>query len=297
MAGNKLKFFNKYINIEFLDEEKNPLASITCPKFGRKPDIEINAEINAADAFAAMHITIRSLYLSTIGSEIKRARVTAGFQDGDKATFYGSVTEMYQSEPGPDAATIMQITEGTVEDWLSKPVTVSVDPGGSLEDALKALSNAVGLDSPQIQGDAAGMKLPAGFSFNGEAREAVQKLKSYCPKAVIIIQENKICATDADNPLPSKIVALDFLSAPPQFIGGDKGVYATITAPWNPAVKIGSAVTFPSKFYESSGMVRKTADKSTVAVDGISLHFSTVKNINKMVVRGAVNSGEEKKNG
>ena len=53
-------------------------------------------------------------------------------------------------------------------------------------------------------------------------------------------------------------------------------------------VTAGSIVSFPTEFYSSTGLVRSAADNTKIEVNFISLHFSTVKNINKMVVRGTV---------
>lgn len=288
-------FWNKFIDLELKDDAGAGVthAKIQCPKFGQKPDIEINAELTAADTLAALNVTVRSLYIDELGKNIKKAIVKAGYRDGEKTEWEGSVSEFYTSEPGPDKATVIQCNMGHIADWTRQGADVSVDAGGSLEDAVKALSNSLGLDDPKIQGDAGSQKLDAGFQFNGEAREAVQKLKRFFPETAILIQEKRLVVfkTKDDTGDGAAPIEIDVLTSPPQLLGGKDGTSAVVTAPWNPKVVCGSVVSFPSKFYQSTGLVRSAQPDTKMRVNFISVHFSTVKNINKMVLRGVVLQG------
>ncbi|MBQ3837052.1 MAG: hypothetical protein II814_07970 [Treponema sp.] len=288
-------FWNKFVDLELKDKAGAgvTLAKIQCPKFGQKPDIEINAELTAADALAALNITVRSLYIDELGKNVAKVRVNAGYKDGETAEWEGSVSEFYTSEPGPDKGTVIQCNMGHIADWTRQGVDVSVDAGGSLEDAVKALSNVLGLDEPLIQGGAGSQKLDAGFQFNGEAREAAQKLKRFFPETMILIQEKRLVVfkTKDDTGEGVSPVEIDVLTSPPQLLGGKDGTSAVVTAPWNPKVKPGSVVTFPSKYYQSAGIVRSAQDDTKMRVYFVSVHFSTVKNINKMVLRGVVLQG------
>lgn len=282
-------FWNKYIDLELYTKTKVPIASISCPKFGQKPDIELNAEITAADTLAAFNVTARSLYLKGgVGEEVAEVWVKAGYRGGASSEFVGSVSELYQSEPGPDSAIVIQTNQGNIETWTAKGVSVSVDKGGSLSDAVKSISNALRLDEPKIDKKSGSQKLAAGFSANCGAREAVQKLRRFFPETSILISGSRLVVQPAVKGDEGAPIELKYLSAPPQLLGGKNGTSAVITAPWNPQVKAGSIVSFPTEFYSSTGLVRSAADNTKIEVNFISLHFSTVKNINKMVVRGTV---------
>lgn len=286
-------FWNKFIDLEFKDKAKVTLAKIQCPKFGQKPDIEINAEVTAADTLAALNVTVRSLYIDELGENVATVRVNAGYRNGPTADWDGSVSEFYTSEPGPDKGTVIQCNMGSVSDWTDKGASVSVDAGGSLADALKSLSSSLGLDEPLIQGDSGSQKLDAGFQFNGEAREAVQKLKRFFPETTILIQGNRLVVfkTKDDKGEGAAPIELGILTSPPQLLGGRDGTSAVVTAPWNPGVKCGSVVAIPSRYYQSTGLVRSAQAETKIRVHFMSIHFSTVKNINKMVLRGVVLNG------
>lgn len=283
--------WNKIVNLYFLDDNGIVQQSVLCPQFGRKPEIEINAELAAGDALNALHITVKSLYIAEIGRDYPKIRIEAGYY-GRLSTLEAQVVNIWQSEPGPDSKTNIVCHMGNVQTWLTGIVSGSVEPGGSLSDAMNVMSNALGLETPQVSSNVADLKTDAGISFSGTAREALQKIKKNFPSVIVTSKGGLLCAYSASEPASASTYNIDFISAPIQYTTGGQSVamYYTLTAPWIPDIRCGDIVRFPSKYYEPAGvaLARNAPIKASGVVDFISLHFATVGTINKMVLSGHI---------
>ena len=283
-----MKLFNKIINLEFLDDKGNTVASIKCPKKGRKPSIEINGQFTNVDTLETMNIKVKNLVLDGVGSDFPTVRVTAGYDDST-TTFDCQVFSMYQDSPGPESVTTIQCVVGKLDSFLTKSVSGRVEEGGSLEDALKLVSNALGFDAPAIDPAAAKMKTETQLCFDGMAREALKKIKAAFPLAVISVSDNRLKVFSIDEPPTEAVNRIQYMSAPVQLSGGkDNPVDAVVTAPWVPSLRCGSVVEFPTKFYGGKGGVSNIKEWLKMEPYSIQIQFMTSGTANKMVVRGTV---------
>lgn len=286
--------WNRIINIEFLNKDGTVKYKITTPPHGRKPDIETNYEQVSTTSVHAMHLTIRNFYLYNIPDygKITRINVEWGYE-GRSNKFGASVQEMYQTEPGPDSSTVIIFFPGNVLNWIDKTVSGVVDKNSSFENAVNFVTNTLGIDAPIIQNDLKSVALVNKIEFNCTGREALQKLQTFFPDYIFLIDGDCIKVFSEKGEYEgAKIHTINYMSAPVQLTGGS-GVAVTCTTLFNPAIKCGDIVEIPSQMYESTTIVRSTYKYIRFKPYRISVHFSTVKNVNKMVLEGTSIGGRD----
>lgn len=282
--------FDKKIDIHFLDDDGEDKAAIICPEKGRKPTIEIVGQYLAGDCVAHMNVTIKNFYLDAVGKAYPKIKISAGYGK-KKKDFVCYIFSIFQESPGPEGSTVIQCTPKNLNNWLTATVNAHVDAGGSLKEAVSAISDAVeGFDDPLIDDGAADMKSETQLDFNGLAREELRKVQKAFPDAVISVNGNQIVCWSKNKPKSKTRRSIDFMSAPPQITGGgSNAVMAVITAPWDPDLKCGDLVEFPARFYAGrSGNVTKEAETMTMIPYSVQFQFSTTGNANKMVLTGTI---------
>lgn len=288
--GLKNLRYNKLIDVHFLDDNGKDMKAIICPENGQKPSIEIVGQYVTGDSIPRLSVTIKNFYLDAVGKEYPKIKISAGYGK-QKKDFVCSIFSIYQESPGPEGSTIIQCAPGELNQWLKATVNAHVDAGGSLKDAVTAISDAVeGLDSPQIDDGVANMKSETQIDFNGVAHEELRKVRKAFPDAIISVTGNRIVCWSRKDPAPKTKRKVDFMSAPPQLTGGGKNATAAvITAPWDPDMRCGDLVEFPTKYYGGrSGNVTKESETMTIVAYSVQFQFSTTGNANKMVVSGTV---------
>lgn len=284
-----LKLFNKIIHLEFLDVNGNVVTAIKCPKRGRKPSIEITGQFVENGCTPAINIRVKNLYIEEIGDDFPAVRVTAGYDDST-STFDCSVFNMYQEAPGPESVVVIQATlGGELDKFLNNTVSGLVQAGGSLEDAIKLVSDALDFNAPSIDKKAAKLKTETQLCLDGTAREALKKIKAAFPSIVTTIADNKIKVYSLDDPSQNAVARIDYMSAPVQLTGGKGNVtFAVVTGPWVPSLRCGEPVEFPTKFYAGKTGVSSSSAMSVMTPQSIQFQFSTTGTANKMVVEGTV---------
>lgn len=282
--------FDKRIDIHFIDEMGDDKFVIICPEKGRKPTIEIVGQYTLGDCVESMNINIKNFYLDAIGKAFPKIRVAAGY-GAQKKEFECSVFSIYQESPGPEGSTVIQCTPVNQETWNKATVNAHIDAGGSLKDAITAISDAFdGFSAPLIDDSVADLKSETQLDFNGLAREELRKVEKAFPDVMVSVVGSQIVCWDRKKPKPKENRKIDFMSAPPQITGGgDNASLAVITAPWDPDLKCGELVEFPARYYGGrSGNVTKEAETMTIVSYSVQFQFSTTGNANKMVVTGTV---------
>lgn len=265
---------------------------IACPKHGRKPVIEITGNYTTANFLPAFNVTVKNLYLELKDQNYSKLKVKAGYADGSSDTFEGSILSLYQESPGPEGQTVIQCQLGQVQTWLDETVQMNYEPGTMLtillEDIRKAL-RSTGVRTGQLK--ARYLQTKERFEYDGPARGAIAKLQKTFEDAGlnVFVRNNYLCALCAPGNDFISAHKLEYLSAPPQEnVGGQEGAYyTTVSAPWNPELRIGDQLRIPSKVYVRNlvkvGGLSKT---QVIQVTAISFHFSTTGSANSMTVQG-----------
>lgn len=284
--------FNKIINIDFLTEagQIDPTASIKTPNKGRKPNIEIVGQLVPHDETLAITVTIKNLYMDLTKNKYQRVRVTAGYEEGTKISMDGTITYMFQASPGPESEVVIQLMPYVYRPWTEKIIELNYEGGYTLATLLQDVSQKIGYNTPLIQaGLNASLNVP--FVYSGAAKDVVAKIRTHFaslyPNLVVKPMDTKIKAYILGNDPTSKLYKINYLKSPPQLVGGgDTGVSATITAPWQPEIRPGDRVIVNTGFYSTSNFLKNTAQEMTIAVNTIDFQFGTVGSANQMVIMG-----------
>lgn len=284
-----LNLYNKIIHLEFLDDKGNVVTAIKCPKKGRKPSIDITGQFTQSGCAPIINVRVKNLYIEEIGSNYPVVRVTAGY-DNTTASFECSIFSMYQEAPGPESVVVIQANlGGHLDKFLNNTVSGLVQAGGSLEDAIKLVSDALEFDAPSIDSKAAKLKTETQLCLDGTAREALKKIKAAFPSVVVTVADNKLNVYSLDELPQNAVSKINYMSAPVQLTGGkDNVTAAVVTAPWVPSIRCGEPVEFPTKFYAGKTGVSNSFNTTVMIPSDIQFQFSTTGTANKMVLTGAV---------
>ena len=289
MAIN-LNLFNRIINLKIYRENNKPLL-LTCPTKGRKPRIELSGNFYANGDLPAFNLTIKNLYLDLKDDVYTKIEVEAGYE-GCTAKLEGSISTIYQEEPGPEGTTYIQCQEGEMADWLDTYINVSYDAGTTLNMIISQMGEKLGTKGTLVKGKAATLMTQDTFEHNGTARDACTKLKKMFQEnyLVIFIRNNiltAICLSEGDF---INVHTLKYMSAPLQFnTGGDSSgtYYATVSAPWDPSLQPGDMLIIPSMVYQRYGeRVGTDTGSQRIEVQSMEFHFGTCGGTNSMKVQG-----------
>lgn len=283
--------FNRIIDLTLYLENEDEYH-IYCPKHGRKPSIEITGNYTTENYLPAFNVTVKNLYLELKDQKYTRLKVKAGYAEGSSDVFEGSILSLYQESPGPEGRTVIQCMMGQVQSWLDESVQMNYDAGTSLEVLLSDLQKALHTTGVRTgQTDAKNLQLKERFEWDGPARGAIGKLRKEFEdeKLCVFVRNNYLCAVCMPGNDNVQAHKLEFLSAPTQSnVGGAEGsYYTTVTAPWNPELRIGDLLRIPSKTYiKNYGLVGGESNEQTIQVTTLSFHFATTGSANSMTVQG-----------
>lgn len=298
--GLNLKYFNRIIDVYFLDDKGAIQKQILCPRKGIKPKIELVGKLLpslSGGELPSFNLTITNLYLDFIDRNSNKAlypkiKITAGYANS-AIQIVGTVVSMFQEEPGPDGKTVIICQNGNLNNWLDSYVDIDLEQGSSFSDVITSVSKGLGFTgTPIIPAAIKNVSLPGKFACNGTASYVLEQFfKLFPEKQLRVTEENNLlyiyCV--GDEVAGTKTVDIEYLSSPPQKnVGGANGAYyTTFSAPWNPDVKPGVKVTFPAWAYTKYFKAVNTNNgKNAIIVQSVDIHFSTVDKINQMQVQG-----------
>lgn len=302
-----LSNFNRIIDLEFYTRQKydsrgfllnaeaqlKQARSIICPRYGIKPQIEINGTFGAALALQAFHITIKNLYFDLLAEPYSHIKVTAGYANNN-TTFEADILNMYQDSPGPDGTTVIECVLGNVtQRWLDSFVSLHFEKGTYLSEILNYIGTKLMASDVTTGDEAKKLRLDTEFQFDGSARNALAELEQRFKGNFlqIIMQGSTLCAicvTDGDFVNSRR---LEYMSAPPQRNPGDeKGNWKTmITAPWMPDLRPGDMLEIPNQIYLYKGTyVGGLSETQKMVVTEMSFHFGTRGSVNQMTCTGYI---------
>ena len=288
-----LTYWNKVIDLYFLDENYKEIAVLKCPRFGRKPNIEITGNMFSDHSIAGFNITIKNFYLDNITSRAYAMLVVAGYAESTCVAWTGNIVYIHPQAPAPEGSVVIQCSITKSVEWLTKSITLNLDKGYTLYMALNRVSKQLGFKSPVISPRAMQLTSKESLQFQGSCQNAVERIKQSFSNVYINVVGDIIQAY-MDNDIKGLAVNdIPCLSAPPQITAGvgDTMSSARIIAPWLPQLKVGDIVSFDSTCYQSTQYLKHFSQKkSKMRISNISFHFSTTGSANEMTLYGlAVN--------
>lgn len=302
--GINLENFNRIIDLTFIGSAtryngselalQNYQKSIYCPRYGQKPNIEINGTFGSSLTLNALHIKIQNLYLDFRTEQYSKINVRAGYAN-NYTTFEADIFNMFQEDPGPEGTTIILCNRGSVtQTWLSSTVSLNFEKESGLLDILQKIKTSLGLTEVSIGTKARALTLKQPLQFDGTVRGALVELeKRFQEKNLKIIMQGSvlcaICMTEGDF-INSRV--LQYMSAPPQQNPGDSdgNWQSMITAPWMPDLLPGDQLIIPQNVYINSGNLvgGGVAKTQKMQVQELSFHFGTRGSVNQMTCEGFI---------
>lgn len=292
MAVN-LEHFNRIIDLVFYSSDGTVKASIKCPRYGIKPQIEINGTYGAALALEAFHITVKNLYLDLRQEQYSKIKVKAGYAN-NYITIEADIVTMFQETPGPEGTMVIQCQLGGItKTWLDSTVQLQFKTGAKLTEILNSIKTKLMATDVNTGIKARELALKEPLQFDGTARGALARLEKVFEenRLQVFMQGTKLCAICLTEGDFIKSHILQYMSAPPQQNPGDEaGTYRTmITAPWMPELLPGDRLVIPSQVYIRDGNLVGGASKTqTMEVTQMSFHFGTRGSVNQMTCEGFI---------
>lgn len=270
--------FGKCIDLTFRGSSK--YLVIKTPRKGIKPDIEITGTLTGKDQVCDLEIRITNLYTDDILSGYHTVEISAGYADTMSKTIEGSVVNVYTESPGPDKVTVIYCTVANFDAWLNKTIDLKLAKNFTLKNAVAEITKALGFNEAQIDSGIAQSTCAAPLEVNGTARQAVSELKK-CFPGVNITVDKQFLKVFPESQQPATVMnhTLKALIQAPQFSGGQ----VSLIAPWNPAVRPGDFVTYPTNFFQTT---MGLSPFSTAYVVSVQFSFSTNGDQNEMSITG-----------
>ena len=286
-----LENFNRIINVDLLNENGEPELSIKCPDFGQKPNIEITGQFTSVDTMPLFNVVIKNFYINNDAGKYQKIRIKAGYKNNATDTLEGVIWYMYTESPGPDASTVIQCANGNMNTWMTAKVDMNLKEGYTLQTAVDIIAKELGYTVAYNNSSLRTKTSNVPFAEQGMAKTAIDKLKKAFD-VVITIQANQIIIDDVPENanVETAGIKIPFMSAPLQIVGGEKKQSTvTITAPWNPKIKIGSIVEYSNRYFSTQNYrVSVDGNGGRAKVISLQFHFSTVGRINQMVITGLI---------
>ena len=284
-----LTYWNKVIDLYFLDENKTQLAVLKCPRFGRKPSIEVTGELYPTLSGNGFNVTVKNLYLDTIVRGAQKIRMVAGYAGSESLSLEGDIAYIHQASPAPEGSTVIQCMPTSTAEWITTPITLNLEKGYTLEAALKRISKQLNFRQSLISPNAILLTSNEALQFQGTCQNALERLKQSFSNVQLANMGDIIQAHITGDTAGKVIHDISFLSAPPEIKAGTQTTVsgATITAPWIPSLKPGDVIRFNTRFYQSVQLLRNfAADQTILEILQLNFHFATVKAINQMTIVG-----------
>lgn len=283
------KNWNRIIDLKFLTQEgmQIPKTAIPCPETGRKPSITITGSFTTDDYLPAFNVTVKNLYMDLPTVLYPKLEVRAGYA-GRLQPFTGTIYQMYQEQPGPEGTTIIQCLNGNIKNW--EDATIKIEQAAetfSLYSVLRQIATATGL-SLSVSPIAVNLAGKSKFEFEGTPKNAVSRLKQMFSDEglYITVRGDTLYAFTKNDRSGPKDFRINFITTPAQMQAGEEDTaYATVTAPWEPELRPGDRLTFPSKNYLKNFNV-VNSEETSIIVTTIQFHFSTTGSTNQMTVQG-----------
>lgn len=271
--------FNKIIDLKFKTDTEE--FEIKTPRHGVKPQIKVSGNITAGGFCSNFEVEVTNLYTNDI-KNISEITVQAGYEDELSAGITGKVQFVYTASPGPDMVTVICCTSANYDSWINATINMKLKAGFSLTEAITQISNALNFEPAFIVPSIANKVCAAPLEVNGKCSEAIKQLKNASPDVSIFPNGNKLVVFPTrENYETIMEYELPLLTQAPQFSGG----IASIVAPWNPMIKPGDIVKFPTQFYsrENGAMLG-----SSMTVTSVQFSFATNTDENDMTLTGTL---------
>lgn len=271
--------FNKLINLTFQTSTGKKFFIMT-PKRGIKPQIEISGNLTMEGYSHTIEVRVTNLFTDSIEGDITSLSIEAGYEGEMSAGVYGAVQTVYTETPGPDKVTVLSCVSAAYDAWINKTINMKLEAGYALETAIIQVTQALGYEPAIVDASISASTCAAPLMFNGRCSEAVSKIKEAFPGVTIIVDGKKLRVFPTEQKRSAAVIHnLALLSQAPQFSGGT----VSIVAPWNPMIKPGDFIHFPTKFSRLSlGAI--TTD--IAEVNSIQFHFATNTDVNEMIISG-----------
>ena len=143
-----------------------------------------------------MELRITNFFTDVPLSEYKKVVLEAGYANSLRVGMKGEILNSFTEQPGPDGVTFFQVMVGQFTDWMSKTSSTTFNEGTPFESVLKTVANALGLTA--ISFAATGQVLPFPLSYNGLAKEWLEKLKGVFPAIIIKPDGSNLIAYQLD---------------------------------------------------------------------------------------------------
>ena len=271
--------FNKIVNLTFRTATGNAF-SITTPKHGIKPQIEISGNLTMEGYTHNFEVRITNLFTDSIEGDITDIEVVAGYEGKLSAGIYGKVQNVYTETPGPDKVTVLSCISANYDSWINKTIDLKLKANFTLQNAITQVTTALGFEPAIIDLTLATKICTAPLEHNGRCSEAIAKIKSMFPGVTIITDGKKLRVFPTEAKAANMVVHhLPLLTQAPQFTGST----VSLVAPWEPMVKPGDYITFPTTFNKIS---LGSVIFDTAMVNSIQFHFATNTDANEMIVSG-----------
>ncbi len=280
------QLFDKIVKIElFTSNPPGPAPSdvIECPPTGIKPNIGISAQWVASNVLKSINVRIVNFYPSLPMSSYKWIRITAGYSQGDTATFEGMVFVAHQESPSPDGITLFTFEVGFTIGYLNADIKINQNPGvmrsaiytdilGQLQTIYPGVPWSLSNTAPDQETE--------GYNNQGKLSDVLQDLKARW-KIMYTLEGTNIVIFDAKQGR-EEIVDINYFSSPP--IADAAGI--TFTAPWIPKLAPGMKIRIDPKYFRQTFAGRQVTynPNDLMKVQTIDIQFNTVTNQNTMTV-------------
>ena len=267
--------YNKIIDLTFKTGSKS--FSIKTPRNGVKPLIEISGELTGKSNVSNIQIEITNFYCDEI-EDISYVEINAGYQGKVIAGITAQVQNLYTSTTGPDKVTTINCLTGNYTALMDKSINLKLKAGFTLQDVLEQVSNKLGFETPIIDSSIRTRTSEVPLYHNGLCNSCLYAIKQVFSDINIVIEGSRIKCYPNGKELKSTVVYdLPLLTQAPQYTGGA----VSINTIWNPMIKCGEYVHFPTEIKKKSigSLITDTA-----MVNLIQFRFSNASDTNEMII-------------
>lgn len=285
--------YNRIIDLTFYGADNNPVYTISCPRKGQKPNIQITGSLLGNGTLGTFEIKIKNLYMNITQTQFTKVKVAAGYES-KLMSFEGEIFFMYRESPGPDGVTTIKCLTGLIGPFLNSTINKTYEKGSSIWTTLKDINKALGYkEEPNCTSNVWSKTWPVSMYFNLGAVECIEKIRSIFPDINVVFDTSNTYWNLNTETRGQQVHNLNYITTPPQLIndGDGNASVVTLTAPWDPTIEPGHTISFKSDFYVSKlpGIdISSQGNTKTISLKVVTLQFQfgTVGNLNSMVIMG-----------